>query len=228
MKLEQWIETTSDWNENLCVMDDPKGWKYDFRDKIIKRLDAVLHQTYPKSNSWVLSNPEYRLEWGNWYKKELFWGDLTDCEIHFLDLLFDVLPHRKELESAKRDRWEEFPVDKRRQLIDAIIDLKEIEKWRLDEESIEEIQMRILRPRFYRILRYISELLDMNWPVLYEADFSDSDLLKVEEKLVMIKKILSSYEPVDTDIITSEKQIYAFIEEALKERGLIGQDSSAQ
>lgn len=224
MKLEQWIETTSDWKENLPVISNPSKWKRGFRDKIIIRLDAVLHQTYPEDSNWSLTNPEDRLDWGNCDKMELFWGDLMDCEIHFLDLLFEILPHRKELESAKRDRWEKFSVDERRQLVDAIISLKKVEKWRLDDESIELIQMRILHPRFYRILKYILELSDMNWPALYEADFSDSDLLEVEEKLVIIKKILSSYEPADTDIIEHEEQFGALIKQVIVERSLKGRD----
>lgn len=62
----------------------------------------------------------------------------------------------------------------------------------------------------------------MNWPDLYKADFKDSDLLEVEEKLKIVKKILSSYEPTepaDTDIIESQEQIYALIEQVIKERG---------
>ena len=245
MKLEQWIETTSDWKDNLCVMTNPNRWKRDFREKIIIRLNAVLHQVYPEDSHWFISNPEDASFWENWDSKiensihdyvrgekksiryywneeELFWGDLVDCELHFLNLLFEVLPNRKELELAKRDKWEKFPVDKRKQLIDAIIDLHKIKKWRLDDESVELIKMRILCPRFYRILKYILELSNMNWPDLYKADFKDSDLLEVEEKLKIVKKILSSYEPTepaDTDIIESQEQIYALIEQVIKERG---------
>lgn len=225
MRLEQWMETTSDWKENLCVMDDPKRWKGDFREKIIRRLDAVLHQTYPESNHWTLRNLEDGLCLGN---KELFWGDLADCEIHFLDLLFELLPRRKELEVAKKDRWEIIPIDKRKQLVDAIICLQKIEKWTLDDESMELIQMRILHPRLYRILRNILELSDMNWSALYEANFKDSDLLEVEENLKTVKKILSSYEPADTNIIESQAQFDALIDRVIEDRSLKKHDSSEQ
>ena len=52
MMLNQWIETTADWKENLIVMGDINLWKKDFRNKITNRLSAVLSKCYPEKNKW--------------------------------------------------------------------------------------------------------------------------------------------------------------------------------
>lgn len=255
MKLNDWIRTTQEYKNAAVTFAADKerehNWNRDFRKKLVLRLDVVLQKIYPyttyreKGPSMEYYEARYRpLHEGtgeiNFEEEEsttkvLFWGDLSDDEIKFLDLILEIIPDREKFELALRDQWEKFDYDDRLRLLEAICSIIPIDRWELDDEDFENIEHRLLHPLVYRCRQYISELNNMSWEdqIKFENKEDEIELKKAERELGKIRKFFSKYEfhpksieeAVEETIIARKK---ADSEREKQQRELAGQENHSQ